>query len=219
MFVTNLFNLAFRDAKRTLPRPKVGDFCSTAMEQGFSDACVALCMEQQPVNRIAQTCRAAAIEMPRPTVRKWCEHGYNVAFKKTIEDLHSHFKPLNEPALEEVYTEPIEVPVVADEVRVKTHRHVEPEESADQQGSSSRLRGGNNAATSEEEGDGRPIQATIPITMDDQTHDLVVYEGQNPEEAVVIFCRQHSADDVSTCIRHLLSVVIEKLDELKTAGL
>ena len=28
-------------------------------------------MEEQVVSRIAQTCRAAAMEMPRPTVRKW----------------------------------------------------------------------------------------------------------------------------------------------------
>lgn len=31
------------------------------MEQGFSDACISLCMEQMPVPRVAQTCRAAAI--------------------------------------------------------------------------------------------------------------------------------------------------------------
>lgn len=187
------------------------------MEQGFSDACVALCMEQEPIGRVAQTCRAAAIEMPRPTVRKWCEHGYNVAFKKTVADLRSHFKPLNDPVLEEVFEEPIQVPIVADEPRVESHhRHVEPaeESSSSQEGSS---RGGGGLRGGSEE-DSRAVQATIPITMDDQTHDLIVYEGQNAEEAVVIFCRQYSADDVSTCIRHLLNVVIEKLDELKTSG-
>eukprot|EP01031_Cornospumella_fuschlensis_P048052 gene48052-58863_t len=80
-----------REARKTLPRPKVGDFCMNAMEQGFSDACVALCMDQEPVARVAQTCRSAAIEMPRPTVRKWCEHGYNKAFSKTLKDLKDHF--------------------------------------------------------------------------------------------------------------------------------
>lgn len=29
--------------------------------------------------------------MPRPTVRKWCEHGYNTAFSKTKQDLKNHF--------------------------------------------------------------------------------------------------------------------------------
>lgn len=82
----------YREAKRTLPRPKVGDFCSTAMEQGFSDVCVAYCMNQVPVARVAQTCRSAAIEMPRPTVRKWCEHGYNVAYAKTLKDLKNYWK-------------------------------------------------------------------------------------------------------------------------------
>jgi hypothetical protein len=87
-----------REAKRTLPRPKVGDFCSTAMEQGFSDVCVALCMDQVPVARVAQTCRSAAIEMPRPTVRKWCEHGYNVAYAKTLKDLRNHWKAADDAA-------------------------------------------------------------------------------------------------------------------------
>ena len=34
-----------RDSKKILPRPKVGDFCDMGMEQGYSDACVAICME------------------------------------------------------------------------------------------------------------------------------------------------------------------------------
>ena len=33
-----------------------------------------------------------AIEMPRPTVRKWCEHGYNAAFEKTKRDVSNYFK-------------------------------------------------------------------------------------------------------------------------------
>jgi len=203
-----------RDAKRTLPRPKVGDFCSTAMEQGFSDACVALCMEQQPVGRVAQTCRAAAIEMPRPTVRKWCEHGYNVAFKKTVDDLRTHFKSDAEPVLE-VFTAP-EVPIVANSPRVdthETHRHMPKTEDTD-----SSSTGGLRGRSGEGEGDERAVVAIIPITMDDVTHDLIVYEGQNAEEAVVVFCRQHSAEDVSTCIRHLLTVVVDQLEEMKTSG-
>lgn len=80
-----------REAKKTLPKPKVGDYCTIAMEQGFSDACVALCMDQQPQSRVAQTCRAASMEMPRPTVRKFCEHGYMTAFDKTVKELKNHF--------------------------------------------------------------------------------------------------------------------------------
>lgn len=62
------------------------------MEQGFSDACVSLCLEQPVQNRVAMACRAAAMEMPRPTVRKWCEHGYQTAFAKTLSELANHFK-------------------------------------------------------------------------------------------------------------------------------
>lgn len=32
------------------------------------------------------------IEMPRPTVRKWCEHGYNAAFEKTKRDVSNYFR-------------------------------------------------------------------------------------------------------------------------------
>lgn len=80
-----------RDAKKQLPKPKVGDYCTVAMEQGYSDACVALCMNQAPQNRVAQACRAASMEMPRPTIRRWCEHGYSVAYTKTLKDLKTHF--------------------------------------------------------------------------------------------------------------------------------
>jgi hypothetical protein len=54
----------YRDAKKTLPKPKVGDYCSVAMEQAFSDVCLPLCMEERVVSRIAAACRGAAVEQP-----------------------------------------------------------------------------------------------------------------------------------------------------------
>lgn len=190
-----------KEAKRTLPRPKVGDFCTNAMEQGFSDACVALCMDERPVQRVAQTCRAAAIEMPRPTVRRWCEHGYNVAFEKTVKDLQSHFKTEAPPApIIEQRRAPEPEPVKA-EPEVVTAPAVEEVRNTQHRDSS--LRGGASAA----------VRATIPITIGDETKDLVVHEGQNAEEAVVVFCRANVPDDVSSCIRQLLSTVLEKLEE------
>ena len=185
-----------REAKRTLPRPKVGDFCSTAMEQGFSDACVALCMDQPTVNRVAQTCRAAAIEMPRPTVRRWCEHGYNVAFRKTIEDLTAYFKP---DVVES--SSSVESPV------------------EEQSGSQGIAKEENVNVYKEAKEENRPVLATIPITLDDSTtKNLLVHEGQNAEEAVVEFCRENVPNEVSTCIRQLLSVVIERLAELQISA-
>jgi len=80
-----------RDAKKILPRPKVGDFCSNAMEQGYSDACMDLCMGKIPVSRQAQSCRHASMEMPRPTVRRWCEHGYAQGFGVTRRALATYF--------------------------------------------------------------------------------------------------------------------------------
>lgn len=171
-------------------------------------------MEEKPVARVAQTCRAAAIEMPRPTVRRWCEHGYNVAFEKTVKDLKTHFRsdvppPQKAPVVEEKrHEEP--APRVVEETRrtpeVVADREPEPE-------ARSALRGGSGASSGS-----RNIAATIPITIGEETKDLIVYEGQNAEEAVVVFCRENVPDDVSSCIRQLVSTVIEKLEEGANSG-
>jgi hypothetical protein len=57
------------------------------------------------------------------------------------------------------------------------------------------------------------VIATIPVTIDDKATDLLIYEGQNPEEAVVAFCRTNVPDDVSSCIRQLLTTVLDKIAE------
>jgi hypothetical protein len=58
------------------------------------------------------------------------------------------------------------------------------------------------------------VHATITITVDDNSEtQLVVYEGQSAEEAVVEYCQANAADDTAGCIRQLLPVVIEKLGE------
>lgn len=109
-----------KDAKKVLPRPKVGDFCSTAMEQGFKDACFALCQGQRPVPKIAQACRAAAIELPRPTIRNWCEHGYRQGFDKTVVDMNSYFTVAEVVAPEVVPEVVEEVPVKSEPVETRT---------------------------------------------------------------------------------------------------
>lgn len=185
------------------------------MEQGFSDACVAICMEQIPVVRVAQTCRAAAIEMPRPTVRRWCEHGYNVAFEKTVKDLRNHFKSdTPEPAPAAVKEEVVEPAKVAEPVREEPPAPAaEAEPVKEEAVAASKLRGAGTGAGAATPTDTRAVLATIPITIEDTELDLVVHEGENAEEAVVVFCRQHVPNDVSSCIRQLLSTVIEKLEE------
>lgn len=203
-----------RDAKRTLPRPKVGDFCSNAMEQGFSDACVALCMNERPVPRVAQACRAAAIEMPRPTVRRWCEHGYNTAFSKTIKDLKSHFKP------EEQLVKTPEPPVSAasEPVRSAVEHTIETHNVDAEAARKEEVRANKEAVAPRESGlrgssGSRAVKATIPITIGEDTKDLLVHEGQNAEDAVVVFCRENVPDDVSSCIRQLLPTVLEQVDQ------
>lgn len=120
-----------------------------------------------PISRVAQSCRSAAIEMPRPTIRKWCEYGYNQAFSKTKTDLSTHFKSTDsittaetvntesEPIKnEEEIVEPVveKIPVVAGEVPVVA-----------------------------EDFTGRDIILSLPINIEDADFQLDVYEGQNAE--------------------------------------
>lgn len=201
---------AHREAKRTLPRPKVGDFCTNAMEQGFSDACVSLCMEQRPVIRVAQTCRAAAVEMPRPTVRKWCEHGYNTAFEKTREDLLTHFKHVAEEAPRDVeqeqeqqsQEEPVQAEAAApmdEAVPAEPVAAVQQEAVAEQ------------AAT-------KSVVAKIPVTIGGSDMELLLHEGESAEDAVVAFCRENVTEDVSACIRQMLPEVLERMEADGAAG-
>lgn len=190
-----------REAKRTLPRPKVGDFCTLAMEQGFADACVPLCTDTRPVSRVAQVCRAAAIEMPRPTVRKWCEHGYNMAFEKTLTDLRDHFRAqFSETAVvEDVKQEASEV--VADDISDVSESDALIKETVE------------DTVVHAIEEETRELLTTIPVTLDEKALDLKLYKGQNPEDAVVEFCRHYVDDDVAGCIRQLLPVVLERMEE------
>jgi hypothetical protein len=182
-----------RDAKKHLPRPKVGDFCSRAMEDGFKDACYALCQGEKPVPRIAQACRAAAIELPRPTVRKWCEHGYKQGFGGTIEGLKNYFSDVPSAAedIPNIATE-AQDPVVNREPEAAPeepeHHHIEVKSD-------------------------KTVIKTIQITLDEETLDLYVYEDQSAEEAVAEFCAKHMSDDLSACIRQLLPTVLERMEE------
>ena len=154
-------------------------------------------MEVPVSNRVAQACRAAAIEMPRPTVRKWCEHGYNTAFVKTKYDLKNHFSLRK---LEEEAKAADSKGEVKSEAVVEEKKEAEPE-------------------TGNEETDttGKEILTTVPITLDDKTFDLNVYQGQNAEEAVVTFCKKNVSEDVGACIRQLLPLVLERVEALTSA--
>lgn len=178
-----------------LPRPKIGDFCTRAMEDGFKDACYALCNDRDPIPRISQACRAAAMELPRPTVRKWCEHGYRQGFKATVDSLTDYFTRPSEP--ESVVT-PVPVVETKQEEVTKApqteppvvHTPTEPIKSAVEID--------------------LPILKTFPITLDETVYDLHIYDGQSPEDSVALFCQQHMPDDLTGCIRQLLPIALEE---------
>ena len=58
----------------------------------------------------------------------------------------------------------------------------------------------------------KEVSLTIPVTLDDKTMDLLVHVGESAEEAVIAFCKKNVADDVSTCIRQLVPVVLERIE-------
>lgn len=207
---TEVLTLAMcREAKLTLPRPKVGDFCSTAMEQGFSDACIAICMGEEPVNRVAQTCRAASIEMPRPTVRKWCEHGYYQAYNKALDDLKNHFKQAQGEAAD------LKVRRVAEQaeeiVKQKATAAALEAEQAKAHGETEKDETDLSKIGTEE--DTREVLAHIPIELNDAALTLLLHEGENAEDAVVAFCRRNAPEEMAACIRHVLPSVLERLEE------
>ena len=102
-----------REAKKVLPRPKVGEYCTNAMEQGFQDVCLNLCKGEKPINEVSKACKNAAMEMPRPTVRRWCEHGYSLAYEKTQKDLRTHFLQKDSSAQAQAQAEPAAAKVEA----------------------------------------------------------------------------------------------------------
>ena len=162
-------------------------------------------MDQRPVVRVAQTCRAAAVEMPRPTVRKWCEHGYNVAFSKTTEDLATHFKPDRggASALEQnVKSKAEEIPLVESKTEQEPGAEVEQ----------TTLVTDNIANESSTRGEG-VVVAKFPVTLGGRALNLSLIEGESVEDAVVSFCKEHVNDDISACIRQMLPEVLERMEE------
>ena len=167
------------------------------MEQGFSDACTSLCLGQRPVPRVAQSCRSAAIEMPRPTVRKWCEHGYNIAYSKTKAELATHFLKEAKKNASSEQVEDESINSETSEIQEKTHS----DSTNDENQIETTLR----------------VLASIPVTLDENTtHEVVIYEGQNVEDSVVSFCREYVRGDLSACIRHLLPEVLNKYNQAES---
>lgn len=187
-----------RDAKKILPRPKVGDYCTTASEQGFSDACMDLCMGKIPVSRLAQTCRAASQEMPRPTVRRWCEHGYQVAFSTTKKVMATEFT----------------VATTIDGASEPTADAAAGGTDAAAADAADTATAADAAAAAAAAEPTRKLVATIPITLDDAVVDLEMFEGDSAEDSVVVFCRAHLGDDIAGCIRELLPTVLDRLADI-----
>lgn len=149
-------------------------------------------------------CRAAAMEMPRPTVRRWCEHGYSKGFEKTVSDLRTHFV---RSQIEEEWS-------LGEELSQEEPISEIPDTDIIQDSTSDSIPSSINEIPDLEENisEVKDILATIPVTLDDKPLDLIVYKGQNPELAVVEFCRDNMPNDINNCVKQLLPNVLDQLD-------
>lgn len=85
-------NLFFhREARKLYPRPRVGNACSDGMEAGFYDVCMPTCMGKESENRIWYACKKASDELPKPTMARWCEHGYREGYRAASIKLEGVF--------------------------------------------------------------------------------------------------------------------------------
>ena len=64
----------------------------------------------------------------------------------------------------------------------------------------------------------KPI-ASLPVTVDEEDIDLVLYEGQKPEDAVSEFCAKHMPSAGEACNDQLLPHVQRKLAAASEEGL
>lgn len=188
------------------------------MEDGYKDACYALCQEREPIPRISQACRGAAMELPRPTVRKWCEHGYRQGFKATIDSLSNYF--VRESSESELKYETGTETVTETKSESETATEIESESETETKSEHiDEIKYEEVTESHEIHSPPEPIKPvavdlpilkTIPVSIGDVEHELHIYEGQSPEDSVATFCTKYMGDDVSGCIRQLLPAALEE---------
>ena len=128
-------------------------------------------------------------------MRRWCEHGYTTAFDKTQAVLSTHFvnlKTASDMAAAAAFTE-VEEPVSTktEEIeapKVETARFVYAPPRSNISPAFNAL-----------------FYTLCRVTLGDKPVDLIIYEGQTAEDAVIALCRKNDQEhEISACIRHLL---------------
>ncbi|CAK9254004.1 unnamed protein product [Sphagnum jensenii] len=185
-----------------------------------------MCMGQTPSSRLAQACRAAAAELPRPTVRRWCEHGYNAGYSKTVVALKEKFRvpkeiiPHNIPieldhstvTKQEESTYVFEGSILTEQEKapetfsaivagVITETETETETLAIE------TTDNNESETLEDTTsivgatiiDSRII-ANISIVFKGDDYTLTIHEKDNLENVVQMFCETNAEDSISDCV-------------------
>jgi len=174
------------EAKKTTPVPKLGSFCSSAAERGYRDSCLALCMNMKPSFDIAPACRAAAIELPRPTVRNWCERGYREAFSRAKTHLSALF-----------HQDASESEDASSSGKGSASTRGDPEAA---------MKSGAPTVAKDEEARG----GVQRVMLRNKKVTIEVAPGQDVEDAVVVYCSRNGEIDASECIRIILPQVLDR---------
>lgn len=72
------------------------------MESAFYDYCVPTCLGRSPENRIWHACKKASDELPKPTMGKWCEHGYREGYRATVLKLDGFLDALTDESSQDL---------------------------------------------------------------------------------------------------------------------
>lgn len=62
------------------------------MEIGYYDACIPMCLNKPVENRQWYACQKVSNELPKPTMARWCEHGYLEGYRGALQKLQGVFQ-------------------------------------------------------------------------------------------------------------------------------
>lgn len=201
---TNVVSQACRQYRAEMPKPVMFNSCETGYNAGFSEAKAKVA---EKLNDAEQSPRSPP---PEPKVVK----------VENKADAPKEAEPeTSTPKVEEK---------VATKLRGEASKPAEsaPETLAEEEGApeaaAAAAAAPEAAEQQEEEEPAQPeadsaadkeVVATLPVNIDDHDVDLVIHRGQDPADAVKIFCAEHMADSGDACETQLLPHVLGKLEE------
>jgi hypothetical protein len=203
---------------RTLPRPKVGRSCTDAFDTMFKSTCLNMCNGQEVTVDVHGACDHQRKEMPKPVVGRACNEGYEGGYetaKALFSDEAAEEREAAKREKEAAERAEMEAAHAAAEAEaaVEEKNPAAEEQVEQQQQPPAEEEGGLRGAVEEVVEEVRKVIATLPVTVDESDINLVIYEGQQPAEAVDAFCKKHMASAGTACMDQLLPHVEKKISD------